>query len=312
VLSLLELFRILSAFSPPRQTVARAPWDEYVDWAVPQGLAPLAAYNLEYRFAGGGAPEWVRERLLGLYQGLLNDNVMKLVNFKRSVAALEGRRVVMVGSSTFAESLYPHIAFRPVSEIRLFLAPHDVQPLAGFLKGAEFKPAEAPEDEVLKPDLVLSDTRTALLLHGHLVDPAQDAALLERARPARVYGPSMFRLGPEDALLVQVLLAARAGFDVPFIEWVDTRELSMGPIDAARVLEGAAAWKLERALYSAMQVVSRLFPDAAAAAAKLSPELSLPVRKQLDLSVVDPIAVVGKKSTTKAAEALRALLASHP
>jgi hypothetical protein len=56
-------------------------------------------------------------------------------------------------------------------------------------------------------------------------------------------------------------------------------------------------------------VVSRLFPDASAAAAKLSPELSLPVRKLLDVSVVEPVAVVGKKSTTKAAEALRALLA---
>src|SRR5689334_14011523 len=129
--TLLELFRHLTSFTPKRQSLAKAPWEEYVEWAVGQGLAPLSAYTLEYRFAGAGAPEWARDRLLGIYQGLMNDNVMKLVNFKRSVDALEGRRVVMLGSATFAEHLYPHVAFRPVSEIRLFMASADVEPLAG-------------------------------------------------------------------------------------------------------------------------------------------------------------------------------------
>ncbi len=309
MLSLLELFRALAAFSPKRQSLANAPWDEYVPWAVSQGLAPLAAYNLEYRFAGGGAPEWARDRLLGIYQGLLNDNVMKLVNFKRSVDGLEGRRVVLLGAASFAEVLYPHVAFRPVAEIRLLLPPADVQPMAGFLKSAEFKPTETPADEGLAPDLVVSDDRTAILLHGKLTgDPREDAALLERARPAKVYGPSMYRLDAEDALPVQVLFASRAGFDMPFIEWVDLRELALTAGDAGRVKQLAAAWRLERALYAAMQGVARLFPEAAEAAAKLTPELSLPVRKLLDVGVVDPVAVVGKKTTARPAETLRAML----
>src|SRR4051812_41520383 len=144
VRSMLELFRVLSSFAPQRTNLSRAPWEEYVEWAVGQGLAPLAAYNLEYRFAGGGAPEWVRERLLGIYQGLLNDNVLKLVNFKRSVDELHGRRVAMLGSAAFAESLYPHVAFRPVAQIRLLVPPGDVEGMAGFLKGSEFKPAPLP------------------------------------------------------------------------------------------------------------------------------------------------------------------------
>jgi len=309
VLSLLELFRILSSFSPKRQSLQKAPWDDYVEWAVPQGLAPLAAYNLEYRFAGGGAPEWARDRLLGIYQGLLNDNVMKLVNFKRSVDGLEGRRVVLLGAASFAEVLYPHVAFRPVAEIRLLLPPADVQPMAGFLKSAEFKPVQESPGEGLPPDLVVSDNRTAILLHGRLTGDAQaDAELLGRAKPAKVYGPSMYRLGAEDALLVQVLFAARAGFDVPFIEWVDLRELALTVADAAQVKERAASWNLDRALYSALQVVSRLFPEAAEAAAKLTPGLALPVRKLLDVGVVDPVAVVGKKTTARPAEALRAML----
>lgn len=309
MLTLLDLFRTLASFSPQRQSLQQAPWQEYVDWAVPQGLAPLAAYNLEYRFAGGGAPEWARDRLLGIYQGLLNDNVMKLVNFKRSIDSLEGRRVVMLGAASFAEHLYPHVAFRPVAELRLLVRPQEVQPLARFLEHAEFKPIETPPDEGA-PDLVVSDDRTAILIHGKLThDPAEDAALIARATPAKVYGPSMYRLGCEDALLVQVLLGARSGFDVPFIEWVDLRELSVSVTDPAAVKQRAAAWKLERALYAALQITARLFPETAEAAAKLSPELSLPVRKLLDVSVVDPVAVVGKTSTSRPAEALRGLLA---
>jgi hypothetical protein len=311
VATLEDLFRTLSAFSPPRADLRKAPWDDYVEWAVSQGLAPLAAYNLEYRLAGGGAPDWVRDRLLGIYQGLLNDNVMKLVNFKRSIDALEGRRVAMIGSAAFAENLYPHVAFRPVAEIRLLVPPSDVQALAGFLSRAEFKPAPTPEGEALAPDLVVSDTRTAILIHGGFTGSAEeDQGLLARAQPVRVYGPSMFRLTREDALLVQVLLAAKAGFDVPFIEWVDLRELVLGSPDAAAIHARAKAWKLERALYAAAQVVVKLFPETAAAAARISPELALPVRKLLDVSVVDPAAVIGRTRTSRSGEVLRALLSN--
>src|SRR5713101_6273288 len=123
--SLLDTFRVLSAFDPPRCSLADAPWDEYVDWAIAQGLGPLSAYNLEYRLAGAGAPEWARDRLLSVYQGSLNDNVMKLVNFKRTIDDLEGRKVVLLGAASYAEALYPHVAFRPVSELEMLLPPGD-------------------------------------------------------------------------------------------------------------------------------------------------------------------------------------------
>ncbi len=306
---MLDMFRTLCSFAPARVDLRRAPWDDYVEWAVVNGLAPLAAYNLEYRLAGAGAPEHARDRLLGIYQGLLNDNVMKLVNFKRSIDGLEGRRVALVGAAAFAESLYPHVAFRPVAEIRLLVRPGDVQALAGFLKNSEFKPAPPPEGEMLKPELVVSDTRTAILIHGTLTpDPKEDAVMLSRAEPVKVYGPSMFRLTMEDALLAQVLMAARAGFDVAFIEWVDLRELVMGAADLVAIRERAVTWKLERALYAAMQVLAKLFPEAAERAGKISPELSLPVRKVLEVSVVEPTVIVGRMTTSVSGETLRELL----
>ena len=65
-LTKLELFRVLTSFSPKRVELRGAPWEELTDWLLAQGLAPLAAYNLEYRLGAMQVPEWVRHRLLSV------------------------------------------------------------------------------------------------------------------------------------------------------------------------------------------------------------------------------------------------------
>jgi hypothetical protein len=318
-LSMLELFRVLTSFEPPRVDLREAPWERFADWSIAQGLAPLVAYNLEYKLASSRAPEWVRDRLLSIYQGTANDNVMKLVNFKRSVDELEGRRVALLGSASAAEVLYPHVAFRPVIELRLLVAPAEVAPLANFLRGSQFRPDGGSTDP-LRADAVLSDTRTHLFVHGGVVGAAsEDEALLARATPLRVYGPSVVRLELEDALVLQALLLARLGFEAPLIELVDLRELVLGapsvggpysrPPAADVVLRRAEAWKAERALFAALGVVERLFPETAAAVARLRPPVSLPVRELLERLVVAPVADLDRTHAFRGEEALRALLA---
>ena len=197
--SMLELFRTLTSFSPPRIELKDAPWEAFVPWAIGQGLASLCAYNLEYRLGSAGSPEWVRHRLLSLYQGMANDNVMKLVNLKRSIDDLEGRKIVLVGSASFAESLYPHVAFRPVIDVRLLVPAADVEPLTTWLRRSEFK-AEAVEDRGGAAK-VLNDTRTQIFLHGGFFeDKAQNDSLMSRTLPMKPFGPSARRLDLEDAL----------------------------------------------------------------------------------------------------------------
>lgn len=315
--SMLDLFRVLSAFSPSRVDLKDAPWEPYVDWAIGQGLAPLAAYNLEYRLGLCGAPQWAKDRLLSIYQGIANDNVMKLVNFKRSVDDLEGRRIVVLGAGSFAESLYPHVAWRPVIELRLLVPPGDVDPLVAWLRRAEFKPepgAPAPSGE-----RVLSDTRTTIFVHGKLMnDPAHDAAMISRALKLKVYGPSMLRLDLEDAILAHVLLIARAGFDVPMLEFIDLRELVLGAPSmggdysrepkADLVLERAKTFGVERALWASLGVVERLFPETEKAVARLRPSLMLPTRELLERLVVRPLSEVGRTEAFRGEDTLRQLL----
>lgn len=316
--SMLELFRMLTSFSPKRVDLRGAPWEQFTDWAIGQGLAPLAAYNLEYRLGASTIPDWVRHRLLSLYQGSANDNVMKLVNLKQSLAELVGRKIVMLGGVSFSESVYPHVAFRPVIDARLYVGPNDVEPLATWLRRAEFTVVEDAADGA-GAQKVLSDTRTTLFIHGRFFDDAkEDAALLARAVPMRPFGASAYRFELEDALLVQVLLMARQRFEVPMLEFIDLRELLLGApsmggaysreLDAAKVLERAKAWKLERALYVALGAVEGLWPETAENAAKVRPSLSFPVRELLDRVVIAPLSEVGRTEQLKGVDTLRSLL----
>ncbi|MGV3620690.1 MAG: nucleotidyltransferase family protein [Archangium sp.] len=315
---MLELFRTLTSFSPKRVDLRGAPWEAFTDWSIAQGLAPLAAYNLEYRLGASTIPDWVRHRLLSIYQGSANDNVMKLVNLKQSLAELTGRRIVMLGGVSFSESVYPHVAFRPVIDARLYVSPGDVEPLSTWLRRAEFTPVEGAVDAA-GAQKVLSDSRTQIFIHGGFFDDArEDAALLSRAVPMRPFGASAYRFELEDALLVQVLLMSRQRFEVPMLEFIDLRELLLGapsmggaysrPVDASKILERARAWKLERSLYVALGTLERLWPETAEVAAQLRPSLSFPVRELLDRVAIAPLAEVGRTERLKGIDTLRSLL----
>ncbi|WP_426757139.1 nucleotidyltransferase family protein [Myxococcus sp. Y35] len=317
--SLLDTFRVLSSFDPPRGALRGAPWEAYVDWAVVQGLAPLAAYNLEYRLGAGNAPEWARDRLLSIYQGSVNDNVMKLVNFKRIVGALEGRRLVLMGAAAFADSLYPHVGFRPVPELQMLMKRLDVEGFAGFLSNHEFAPE--PDTESSGATKVVSDGRTVILLYSDVLGPQrreQAAGILERAKPMRVYGPSVFRPDLEDAVLLAALEHARHGYAVPWVSFIDLRELVTGakwmggvysrPLDVPALLARAADWRLERALYTSLSIVTRLFPEAAAEATAAMPPLRRATRELLERTVVGPVCTPGRTSALKGMERVRRLL----
>ncbi len=316
---LMETFRILASFEPPRVSLRGAPWEQYVDWAIAQGLASLAAYNLEYRLAGGDAPEWARDRLLSIHQGSVNDNVMKLVHFKRMVDDLEGRKLLLMGGASFAEALYPHVGFRPVLDIQVLLRRMDVEGFAGYLSQHEFRP-EADEAHS-GAARVVSDGRTAIYLFADVLGPErrqETQGLFDRALPMKMYGPSLFRPDLEDALLLTCLEHARQGYQVPWLSFVDVRELVTGapamggvysrPMDLAALHERARAWKLERALYTSLSIIERLFPETAGAVEKARPPLRRATRELLNRLVVEPVSVPGSRAVLRGADRLRRLL----
>jgi Uncharacterised nucleotidyltransferase len=271
----LQLFQLLSSFQPKKTDLADAPWDAYVDWAIAEGLGPLAAYNLEYKLGQCRAPQWAKDRLLSVYQAVANDNVMKLVNFKRTLAELEGRRLVVLGAACFAESLYPHVAFRPVAELSLWVTPADVAPLVGYLGHAGF--AKVSESDSL---VTLSDTRSTLLIYRVIFGQALDESVLADAEPMPVYGPSLYRLPLEAALAVEARLAEQAEYQLPRIVLVDVRELLLGApmmggfysrhLDAPRLSSLLTRLNCTTAAFTLFEATRRLFEETQAQVSSLA------------------------------------------
>lgn len=317
--SLLDTFRVLSSFDPPKGSLRDAPWEEYVDWAIAQGLAPLAAYNLEYRLAGADSPEWARDRLLSIYSGSVNDNVMKLVNLKQIIDELEGRKLLVMGAAAFAEAIYPHVGFRPVLDIQMLVRRVDVEGFSGYLSQHHFKPEK--DESQSGAARVLSDGRTAIYLFADVLGPERREevqGIFDRAKPWKVYGPSIFRPDLEDMVLLLALEHARQGYQVPWLSFVDLRELvtgstSMGsvysrPLDIAALKERAKAWRLERALYTSLSIIERLFPETAATVEAARPPLRRATRELLNRLVVEPVSVPGSRGVLRGADRLRRLL----
>lgn len=315
---LLETFQVLASFQPPRRSLKEAPWQDYVDWATSQGLAPLAAYNLEYRLGGGDAPDWARDRLLSLHQAWVNDNVMKLVNFKRSIDEWEGGKLVSIGDVSFAEALYPHVAFRPVLEMKVLVSKSDEVGLKAHLAKSQFKPIPTPDATVS----LLSDGRSQIALTTALFEGRRQPLTEEfqaRALPMKVYGPQMHRLDLEDAALLLCFEQAQQGYQVPILSFVDLRELLLGapsmggaysrPCDLEALKSRAARWKMDRALYASASIVQRLFPECGEIVQALLPQLKATSRRLIENAIVEPVSKLGTQRELKGTARVRKWLA---
>ncbi|MGC3999823.1 MAG: nucleotidyltransferase family protein [Anaeromyxobacter sp.] len=282
---LIDALRAVTSFSPP----ARLPdcdLDELGEILVAHGLAPLASYQLEHTRLGAGLPAAFREALLGHYQGVVNDNVLKLVTLRNVLRGVpDDVPVVLLEAAAYVDWLYPHMAFRPAGELRVALRGEDGPRFVKALEGALSVERTEHEGRVA----VFSDGKISIQAQEGLWPggPA-DEPLFARRAPYRAFGPAAARPSPEDALLATVGDQAAMGLLAPLITYVDLRELVQLPLDAAYVRERAAAAGLGRALHGALVLVAHFFPETEEAAARLRPELSGPERVAV-LRVVDTV-----------------------
>jgi hypothetical protein len=284
--SLLDAVRALSDLAPPRE-LPPADLAELADVLEAHGLAPLASYHLETRPIGAGLPTQFREKLLTLYQGVLNDNVFKVMTLRPVLREAEVP-VVVLGGLAAVDWLYPHLAFRPLGDLRLAVRGEDGARFAAAAARHGFRPEGVSEGARVA---AFGDGRISFTLQEGLWPGAEaDPDLLAAAVPLPAFGPTVARPSADDMLLSTVAEQALLGLQGPLVAFVDLRELLRLPPDEApapaRVLARARALGLARALHGSMALLGWFFPEVAGAAAALSPGLSSPERIAVD-AVVD-------------------------
>lgn len=266
---LLDALRAITRFDPP-PALPDCDLALLADVLEAHGLAPLASWQVEHTRLGADLPDAFRERLLTSFQGVVNDNLTKLVTLRGVLRQVEDVPVVVLEGAAYVDWLYPHLAFRPLGDVRLAVRGDDGRRFAEAVKGSMSLSRTGDGGRTA----VFTDGTTDLALQEGLWPGApEDAPLFERARPYRVFGPRAARPAPEDALLSTVADQALQGLLAPAITYVDLRELLRAGVDAAYVLDRARALGLSRALHGATLVVAELFPDVAEAAAAVRPAL---------------------------------------
>lgn len=301
--ALLDAVRALTSFDPPPE-LPPCDLEELAHVLTAHGLAPLASYQAEHTRLGAGLPATFREALLGQFQGVANDNVMKLMGLRGTLRAVPEIPVVLLEAAAYMDWLYPHLAFRPVGDLRIGLRGEDGPRFAKALEGQ------------LTLDRTEHDGRVAVFTDGRITLTAQeglwaggpaDEPLFARARPYRAFGPSAARPSPEDALLATVGDQGGLGLLAPLITYVDLRELLRLPLELSYLKERARTAGLARALWGACELCAHFFPEVAAAARAAQPDLPGAERVAVERVVVaarDPARLHHLRGTEEVARLL--------
>ncbi len=267
---LLDALRAVTSFSPPA-SLPECDLALLADVLEAHGLAPLASHNVESRPLGAGLPGGFRERLLTSYQGVVNDTLIKLLALRRLLREADDVPVVFLEAAAYLDWLYPHMAYRPVGDLRLALRGEDGARFAARVRGA----VELVRTEHEGRTAVFTDgTLTLVCQEGLFAGAPADAPLFERAVPYPVFGAGARRPSAEDAVLSTVGEQALQGLLAPLLTYVDLRELLRLELDAGYLAARAAALGLSRALHGATLLAAHFFPEVADAAARARPPLS--------------------------------------
>jgi len=207
------------------------------------GLAPLAAR------AGLAAyrPDLVRATV---EWARIEQDLPLIVNALQSA----GIRACALKGVSYAKTLYPSPAERPMSDIDLMVPPRDAARAREALATIGFVPFE--RTSVLHHAIALVRGEVALDLHWNIIAPGRARVDLE-AVWSRVTGDGLAHLDLADALTFHLIHLARNRLRLPLINVVDASRL-LERASRMDALERARSWGLERPVANALRFCEEL------------------------------------------------------
>ncbi len=284
---LVACLRALGKRQPPPLPHRQLDWDRVLDLAETESLRPALAHALE---AAGPAPvpaELRRQLALDFAASAGRHLLMtrELATVLRQCAA-EGLEVLVLKGPVLAETVYPHPALRPFSDLDLLVRPADRLRADAVLRALGHRRVadeHSWEFDVAYDGATLYETPAGVRIDLHwalLTEPRfawnPDGGLWERAVPITVAGEPARGLGREDLLIYlaahlavhHALTGLLHAWDVALL-----LEREVDALDWETVVARAAGWRVGHALYFVLRGARATFaaPVPASALAALRP-----------------------------------------
>ena len=261
------LLRCLSDGREP-SAVSREPatdWNEVVEVAVREHLAPLLFRRLKESDARAGVPAdaWKRLRRAYFTSGDRNTRLYRELQTVLQRLCDSRVKVVVLKGAFLAEAVYGDLALRPMCDTDLLVPRAELPRAQAILLDLGYGPREREDIELLCREntelapFVREDSYVEL--HWGIEDPASSlrdkirvdtAGLWARARSATIAGVQVLALSPEDLLLHLCLHASREhGLECglrPFCDIAETIRYYGSQLNWPQFVDRAREWDAAR------------------------------------------------------------------
>lgn len=258
---------------PPRP--ANLQWEGLLAVAEAENLAPALGFVL-HAMAWEGVPAEVKTHLTRRVAEGTARHLLMSRELGRALGrfAAEGMAVIPLKGPVLADTLYPHPALRPFSDVDLLIHPDD--PLRADALLVDLGCRRTADDHSWSFDIAYDQATLYEDAHGirfdlhwnvtndprYVWNHQEGLAVWERAIPVRVAGEAALGLCPEDLLLyLAVHLAVHHGLAGLLWYWDLALILDRwaGTLDWEAVIARALRWRVHTALFFALCGLERVF-----------------------------------------------------
>lgn len=197
--------------------------------------------------------------------------------------ALDGEPVMLIKGADYAQRLYPSPVLRPMQDIDILVPAARVDAVCDRLLAAGLtrQPAFGASRDPAHHERVFFHGRMLVEVHQSFIQRPRHRVdyegLWQRGMPLEVDGRRVRRLDDVDAVVYHALSMAIDQFNARLIRYVDLwLLLARRPGLAVAAAERARDWHTARALYGALSLGCRMFPEFATPDVRAAMEAALP------------------------------------
>jgi Uncharacterised nucleotidyltransferase len=254
--------------------VAKLDWTQLASVSYAQGIAPLVYHSFVKSDAMGLVPAVVAQTLRSSYYANAARNALLYNDLKKLLLTFEQEKidVIVLKGAALAETVYPHRALRPMSDIDLLVRTQQLSKVGSKLldMGYLFEGHEKTKEFYLEHRYHWVFTKRSdvnIEIHWHIKRPTSPFrididGLWERARQTVIAGVDALVVSPEDLLLHLCQHTHKhnlIGGIRPFCDIAETTKYYAAEIDWTKIANISSEWGMNAGSYLVLSLAQELF-----------------------------------------------------